>query len=216
MTSCKVNLIGRVEFGHVLVVAGKIAKDCNNFNVNLTSENEKEVGLTIFANVRTSQIVLNSFLNSSWRESIKFENVSALESDNAFKFYILAADDSLHIALNDKHLCKYPLQTKTVNIKSVNVSGELEKITQIDHRKIFPIPWPPVFDDLTSTAFSSDSPYQFTPGSVIVIKMKVTGSPKGSFFIRFNEKASKRQLFHFNPRFGEEIIVVNCQNDLLQ
>lgn len=115
MTSCTtVNLIGRVEFGHVLVIAGKIANECNNFKLNLSSENEQEIGLSIFVNVRLKEIVMNSFLNAKWRESVKF-NVSSVKPGERFKFYILATEEKLHIALNDEHLCKYSLDVKHVD-----------------------------------------------------------------------------------------------------
>lgn len=215
MTSCKVNLFGRVEFGHVICVAGKTTKECTNFKINLASENELEVALTIFVNLRLKEIVMNSFLHSQWRESTKF-NVATIKPGERFKFYILAADDKLHVALNDEHLCKYSLDVKCVDIKQVQVSGEIEKITQIDHRRVFPSAWPPVVEDLKSTAFSSDVPYEFSPGAVVVVRMKVSGPPNGSFFIRFNERGTQRQLFHFNPRFADKTVVVNCMNDSLQ
>jgi Galactoside-binding lectin len=215
MANCTVNLFGPVEHGHVLVVAGKTLSECNNFKVNFTSENEEQIALTIFVNVRLKEIVMNTFLDSSWRESVKFE-ISTLKPGERFKIYILVLDDKLHIAFNDNHLCKYPLNTKLVDIRCVKVTGELEKVTQIDHRRIFPNSWPPVFEDLKSTAFSSDVPYQFSPGSVIVIRMQVSGSPDGSFFIRLNERGTQRQLFHFNPRFADKVVVVNCMNDSLQ
>lgn len=216
MASCKVNLQSQIVLGHVLCLAGKTSDDCNSYKVSLSSEDERESALTIFINVRLKEIIMNSFLNSQWREESVKLGVPSMKSGERFKFYILFSDDKLHIALNDKHLCKYPLDMSSVDIKSVKVSGEIENITQIDHRQVFPSTWPPIVDDLKTTAFSSEVPSQFLPGSVIVIKMQVSGAQNGSFFIRFNERGTKRQLFHLNPRFAEKIVVVNCQNDSMQ
>jgi hypothetical protein len=110
----------------------------------------------------------------------------------------------------------YRYQTTLGSVRHVKVSGDLEKITQMDHRRSYPSPWPPIQEDIESTAFSSDVAHQFTPGSVVVIKMMVLGASDGSFFIRFNERATKKQLFHLNPRFADKIVVVNCMNDSLE
>lgn len=209
------NLFGRVEIGHVFSIAATPSEVCRNFKINFT-DGAADFPLTIFVNLRTHEIVLNSFLNGEWQEPTKADTF-LINLGEPFKCYVLICEEKLHIALNDRNLCEYPHQTSIENIKCVQVSGDLEKITAIDHRRSFPTPWPPIQEDISTVAFSSDVPYEFTPGSLIVLKMRLSGIPSGSFFIRFNERATKKQLFHFNPRFEKRpVIVVNCMNDSLE
>jgi hypothetical protein len=81
---------------------------------------------------------------------------------------------------------------------------------------MYPYAWPPIQFDIPTVSFSCDVPHNFQPGSMIVIKAKLMGSMNGSFFIRFNDRATSKQLLHFNPRFSERIIVVNSMNDALE
>lgn len=215
MASCAVNLIGRVKLGHILVIAGTTKADCWNFKVNLTN-NEAEIPFSIFVNLRMKEIVMASFVNSEWSKSVKSNIPAVIKSGEPFKIYILVTDDKFHVALNENFLFDYEHRSDLNIISKVKVSGDLEKITQVDHRRAFPTPWPPIQEDLSSVAFSSDVPYNFAPGSVIVMRMVVSGASGGSFFIRFNERATKKQLFHFNPRFEERTVVINCMNDSLE
>lgn len=214
MASCSVNLYARVEFGHILLIAGATSSNCKNFKVNLTN-GENEIPFTIFINLRLQEIVMNSYLGGEWKSSIK-SNKFTIKPGEPFKIYIFAGDDKFHVALNNEDFSTYKYQTSLYHIKCIKASGDLEKLTQIDHRRAFPTPWPPIQEDISSVAFSCDTPHQFTPGSIIVLKMIVSGSADGSFFIRFTDRATSKQLFHFNPRFAEKIVVVNCMNDSLK
>lgn len=214
MESCTVNLYGRVEFGHIISIAGKTAFDCKNFKINFTDGGE-EIPLAIFFNLRLKEVVLNSFLNSEWRETEKFD-IDWMLPGYDFRVYLLVSEEKLHLSLNDKHLCYYKHQCPIETVRSIRVCGDLEKITQIDHRRTYPCPWPPVQENFPSASFSSDVPYEFLPGTVIVLKMLASGSSDGNFFIRFNDRGTKKQLFHFNPRFGERVIVVNTMTDDLK
>lgn len=211
---CTVNLYGRVEFGHILSVAGKTTSSCKNFKINFTDGGE-EIPLTIFFNLRLREIVLNSFLNSQWRETFKYD-IDSMGVGEDFRVYVLVSEEKFHVALNDKHLCYYQHQAPVDAIRTVLVSGDLEKITQVDHRRTYPSPWPPIQENFPTASFSSDVPYEFLPGTVIVLKMKPSGSSDGSFFIRFNDRGTKKQLFHFNPRFAQRVIVVNTMTDSLK
>lgn len=203
MAGCTVNLYGRVEFGHILSIAGKSSANCNNFKINF-SDGHEEIPLTIFFNLRLKEVVLNSFLNAKWHDTFKYE-IDSIESGDPFRIYILVSEKKLHVALNNKHLCYYEHQGPVETIRTVQVSGDLDKVTQIDHRRAYPSPWPPIHENFPTASFSSDVPHEFLPGTVIVLKIFVSGSSDGSFFIRFNDRGTKKQLFHFNPRFSEHI-----------
>lgn len=215
MESCTVNLFGLVDLGHVFSIVVSPSEVCRNFKINFT-DGAADIPLTIFVNKRINKIVLNSFLNGEWRESMDVESFITIAGE-PFKFYVLVSEEKFHIALNDQNLCNYSHQTSVNSVRCIMISGDLEKIIAIDHRRSYPTPWPPIQEDISSAAFSSDVPYEFTPGSLIVLKMRLSGKPNGSFFIRFNERATKKQLFHFNPRFEKRpYIAVNSMNDSLE
>lgn len=207
------NLYGRVEIGHIFVIAGASPLSGNSFKINFT-DGGTEVPLTIFANLRLKEVVTNSFLNSNWQHTLK--SSASLSRGSYFKFYILIGDSKFHIALDGQNVCEYNFFTSVENIKAITVSGDLQEITQIDHRRVFPTFWPPSAEDFQAVAFSSDVPYEFAPGSLMVMKMRVTGSPKGKFYIRFNERGTEKQLFHINPRFAERVVVVNTMVDCIE
>lgn len=210
MENCTVNLFGRVEFGHIFCIGGTSSANCTNFKINFT-DGGSEIPFTVFFNLRLREVVMSSFLNSEWRETFKYDLISVNPGD-PFRLYIIVTEEKFHVALNDKHLCDYLHQTAPDNIKSIRLTG-LEKVTQVDHRRFYPTPWPPIHENFDTVAFSSDVPYEFLPGAVIVLRMRLTGSSSGSFFIRFNERGTKKQVFHFNPRFAERVVVVNTMND---
>lgn len=213
MASCEVNLLGCFEVGHVLVITAKTTAECKNFKINFTNGG-LDFPLTIFVNLRLHEIIMNSFLDSQWRESIRCE-VQNLKSGE-FRFYILATEQNVHIALNDAHLCQYEHQTSVDSIRTIKVSGDLEKVSQIDHRRVYPSAWPLKQEKIESAAFSAETPLEFFPGIVIVMTMSVTGSNNGSFFVVFYDRATERQLFHVNPRFGNKAVVINSMNEKLE
>lgn len=214
MASCSVNLYSRVEFGHILVIGGTTSSNGTTFKVNFTN-GDGEIPFTIFVNLRLKEIVLNTFSAGEWKESVR-SNKFEIKPGEPFQIYMFAGESKFHIALNGENFSEYKYQTSLHHIKSIKVTGDLEKVTQIDHRRAFPTPWPPVQEDFSSIGFSCDTPQRFVPGSIIIMRMIVTGSINGNFFIRFNDRASKKQLFHFNPRFQERLIIVNCMNDSLE
>ena len=218
MASCTVNLFGRVEVGHIFSINCKPLVDCNNFKINFTDGGD-DIPFTIFVNLRLKEIVMNSFLKSEWRESRK-ESIKVLTDSfpagASYKFYVYASDLKFYVALNGHHLCHFNYLTDVESIRSIQISGDLEKITQVDHRRAFPLAWPQIQQDFETVAFSSDVPYEFSPGSLIVLKMRVWGAPNGSFFIRFTDRGTEKQLLQFNPRFANRIVVVNTMTDSLK
>jgi hypothetical protein len=214
MESCSVNLIGPVELGHSFVISGITAIGCKNFKV-VISDGDDGIPLNILVDMTLKQVVINSFANNEWTKPVRVD-LNSLEAGNQFKFCIFVSELKFHIALNGHHLVHYSIYFLLSDISNVRVFGDLEQINQVDHRRVYPSAWPPIQEDIDHVAFSGDIPYKFSPGCVIIVKMRVSGSPSGSFFIRFNEFGGKRQLFHFNPRFAEKLVVANIMNDSLE
>lgn len=216
MTVCTVHLLSQIKFGHTLVIAGTLDIDWNSAKIILTREEDTEDNSLIITMQRNS-ISLSSLINHEVAEEQRIDCDEEFADNLKFKFYILAFDGKFSIALNDKFLCYYPCQKELSSIRIVKAVGNVMKVHQVDHRSIFPSVIPHLQHDVPSVAFSSDIPCCFSENSVIVIRAILRGNTEqGSFFIRFNEQGTRKQLFHFNPRFEEKCIVVNSMNDSLE
>lgn len=219
MTKCVVNLLANVDIGHVFVISGVLSEDCKGFKITFSSNGDKvysEIPLAIAANVVEKSVTLTTIVNNELKTGEVF-NVKAIGDDSMFKFYILVLDDKFRIAMDDEHLCSFKYQSDLININMVKISGDIECVKQVDHRRVYPFSWPNTQEDLPSCAFSCDVPCLFSQNTIIVLRMTLLGDDQnGSFFIRFNERASKKQLFHFNPRFRDKQIIINNMNDNLE
>lgn len=215
MPGCTVHLLSHVDVGHVLVIAGAMQKDWKHFKIVflLYEDDGGEIALMIKVDRKT--ITLSSRIS---HETVTEQIIeSDILAQNSFKFYILTFDDKFSIALEDNFLCHYKYQCELSKIKVVRVLGDVTNVKQFDHRSVFPVVCPLLQDEIPTVSFSCDVPTQFSESTVIVIRAILTGNGEsGNFFIRFNEQGSKKQLFHFNPRFDEKCIAVNSMNDGLE
>ena len=131
-----------------------------------------------------------------------------------FKFYISLCDAKFYIAVNNVEFCTYDYRMPVDLIRTVQLKYDLQFVTQVDQRSIYPTPHPPIQFDDARNIFSNDVPRPFKPGHVMVITGIPYGNPKGWFYIRFNEAASKRQALHFSVRFDPHFVVVrNSMNE---
>jgi Galactoside-binding lectin len=213
---CTVHLYSVPDIGHFFVISGVLKKSPKTFKINFLlrdDDSEIETPLSISCNLNDKLMNVKS-LTSQTLDRGKVIRVE--EFTEKFKFNILMLDKSFNISFNNQKLCKYDYKSDLKNIKVVRIFGDVDSVKQVDHRKTYPAPWPLLHEDLSSIAFSCDVACKYSPYSIIVLRGKISGNPKGSFFIRFNEFGSKKQLFHFNPRFDEEIIIVNSMNDDLE
>lgn len=81
-----------------------------------------------------------------------------------FKFYILIGDQQFHIAINNQPYCKFNYRQPAETIRTVELMHDLQFLTQIDHRSVFPSPHPPVQFDDARNIFSNDVPKPFRHG----------------------------------------------------
>lgn len=147
-----------------------------------------------------------------------------------FKFYLSLCDTKFYIAVNNVEFCTFDYRMPVELIRTVELKYDLQFVTQVDQRSIYPTPHPPVQFDDARNIFSNDVPRPFKSGKahlkyglstrvyhghlfvvsghVIVITGIPYGNPKGWFHLRFNEAASKRQALHFSVRFEPYFVVV--------
>ena len=217
MTVCLSNLYTNVEIGHILIVSFKLKEKCSSSKIDFSNDIDEISNIPLSINIDENNkcIKFMSFVNGN-KKSEECLKVKKSCKDSKIKFYILTLDSKFRIALNDEHLCSFDYKCDLSYIKLIRVSGDVDYVTQIDHRKIYPQPWPQNQEDFSTISFSSDLPCRFSENSIIVLRMILSGATTGSFFIRFNEMGSKKQLLHFNPRFDEKVIVVNSMNDKLE
>jgi hypothetical protein len=219
MASCTVHLYSLVESGHALVVGGSRKNNCDSFKVKfLKNDDSTKVLFVIDAKLDKNLIALSSQHGEKnhidENDNVAYK-VDAICERNLFKFYILIIENKFFISLNDKQLCSYEFNFNLDFLRTVKIFGNVNT-KQVDHRALYPCPWPPSFQEFSTVGFSADVPSRFTPNTVIVIRMILMGAQTGRFFVRFNELGSMKQLFHFNPRFDEQCIVANSMNDNLE
>lgn len=82
-----------------------------------------------------------------------------------FKFYILICDQKFYIAINNEPFCTFDYRLPFNLIRAVQVKYDLQFVTQVDHRSIFPTPHPPVQFDDARNIFSNDVPHPFKCGN---------------------------------------------------
>lgn len=137
-----------------------------------------------------------------------------MRTGDRFKIYVLVGDDGFNIAIDEQPFCTYRFRTAIEDVRTLVVQGDLQCITQIDHRCAYPLPRPQLQLDDGRAEFSNDQPVAFTAGHIIVLTGIPHGHPDGWFEMRFTDGASQRQLFHFNARFGAKAAVVrNAQTE---
>lgn len=106
-------------------------------------------------------IYVISFMNMIW---LLTENIF---SGEIFKFYILIGDQQFHIAVNNQSFCTYNYRLPVECIRTVELKYDLQFLTQVDHRSVFPSPHPPVQFDDARNIFSNDVPQPFEYGNIL-------------------------------------------------
>lgn len=86
-----------------------------------------------------------------------------------FRFYILIGDSKFHIAINNHPFCTYKFRMPVEEIRTVQLDYDLQVLTQMDHRSIFPSPIPPIQCDDNRNVFSNDVPKLFKQGKIGLI-----------------------------------------------
>lgn len=216
LTNFTGNLYGPVEVGHIFIISGKTVDGASVFDVNLASAKYEEADIPLHLSVHfhSESIVRNSLIDQEWGEEEVDENIMASPNPIVagwdFKVLIMTTDDKFHIAVNDYPYCTYAYRLPIENIHTLLINGDMQKIFQVDHRRIFPSPWPILHEDIKrGPELSFDIPKQFYPGHVSVIHAIPSGNHNGNFIIKLMKGASKREMFHFSARFNQRAVIVN-------
>lgn len=213
------NICDTVATGHVFIISGITVDSAQHFTVALVNgkSESSDTSLRLSVDLTNGSVSRNSYINGGWQSEEEDDNListgsNAIRRGDAFKFYILVGDDRFSIAINDKPYCIYQFRAAVSAIQVVSVTGDVEKITQIDHFKVFPSIYPMVQceQDITYRGFI---PRKFMPGHVIVISGTPYGSQDGEFIFMLNEFDSIRQILHLNIRFDQQSVVANTMDD---
>lgn len=118
------------------------------------------------------------------------------------------ADEKFHISINGEPIIRYKYRIRLSILTMLEIDGDLQYIRQVDHRKYFPYPWPPIQVVEDRLQFSGDVPMPFTPGHVIVFTAQLTGNENGRFIVHLrNIWDLDRQELHLSVRFDTRTLV---------
>lgn len=201
-----------VQAGQVITIQGRTASNVNRFDVNLKSEVDIQLHLSIrFAG--SGEIVRNVQTKGvGWGHEERHDNMISHNTPNPikrggdFKIAIFVDSSIFFVSIDDKPYCLFPHRKPLHDIKYVEVTQDVERIYRVDQTTSQPSKWPAV----NNLSFKSFAPKPFGPGNVIVM----TAIPKGNhgdFAIDFYDGGTSRVLLHIRVYIGNSLIVVNDQ-----
>lgn len=166
-----------------------------DLNLRSGKSDEDNIVLNLSVDFHENAITRNSRINGEWGVIEREENIYASREDDSlnpiiagntncinrrnivihehfslfsgeiFKFYILIGDQKFHIAVNNQQFCTYNFRLPPESIRTVQLEYDLQFVTQVDHRSVFPSPHPPVQFDDARNIFSNDVPKPFNYGN---------------------------------------------------
>lgn len=152
-------------------------------------------------------IVIKQQLNDDWLEVAKEEFITEIFL-RQFQVNLIMDEKRFHISVNSQPIMMVEYAMPLNELNTIKLNGHLECIKQVDHRKYFPSPWPPIQLSEDRVNFSHDIPVGLKPGHVMVIMVKLRGEKKGRFIMHFrNVWNCKRQEVHVSVRFDTRKIV---------
>jgi hypothetical protein len=222
LTSFSGNLYGPIDVGHLFVISGKTVDGANLFYINLASgRNEQDdIPLHISVHFHSETILRNAQIEQAWGDEEVSEGATSsnpIVSGWDFKVLIMTGDEKFHIAINDQPYCTFNYRLPLEVIHTLVIGGDLQKVYQVDHRKIFPSPYPMLHESLgRGTQLSFDVPRPMIPGHVFIISAIPSGNHNGGFYVHLNLGVTRRQMFHVNARFNLRYVAINSQTDSLE
>lgn len=201
--------------GHVFIVSGKASFNGQQLTVSLNcgKPGSSDVALLLLVNF-DGKISRTSLVNGAWSEyedeaNLTTQVANQIKRGDDFTIYVLVGDNRFHVSIDGESFCTYNFRVAPKEIRAVSVSGDVDSVTQMDHRLVFPSVFPLVVSDTPDLVYSGFVPRKFQPGQVIVISGVASGNPQGEFVVFFCENDTQRQLIHLNPRFDQQEVVIN-------
>jgi len=205
--------------GHAFFISGKTSYDAQKFCVSLAcgKTGSSDIAMMLVINFAEGKIVRSSLVNGNWTDGECDENLTSKVSNpirrgDKFKIYILIGDGCFNVSINGEAFCNYKCKIPPKEIRAISVTGDVEAVTQMDHRLVFPTLYPLVNNDTPDVVFSGFISRKYEPGHVILISCVASGNPQGEFVIMFFENDTCRQLIHLNPRFDQQSVVINTMH----
>lgn len=112
-----------------------------------------------------------------------------LKRGKRFTFTLLMTQEDFLISINKKSAGCYPYRSKLKLVRTVRVSGDVYRVLRVDHRSIFPSPWPKY---VTPAMISFDAPERLVIGWVIVFGGIMYAKKGHSFDVRLFEMGTQR------------------------
>uniref|UniRef100_A0A1B0CYC0 Galectin n=2 Tax=Lutzomyia longipalpis TaxID=7200 RepID=A0A1B0CYC0_LUTLO len=205
-----------VEFGQIFVISGKSLCTADRINVNLAAD--KFHGIIPFhLSIRFGEhvVVRNNktgpnFIYEQEERSPGFNGMmNPFVPGEEFKIYIFVGTDRFHIGLDNQAFGEFMFRAPLSQISVIQVYEDVEFIYQVDHRRAYPSPYPPLQFHLPGMTFSNDLPIPYRIGHVVVVKGIAQGNAQGQFTIRFLVGHTEKQALHFNVRFPAGVVVRN-------
>lgn len=223
LTSFLGNLYGPVEVGHIFVISGKTVDGASIFELDLAAVkyDPADIPLHLSIQFHSETIARNSLIEHAWGDEEVDENLMASPNPIIpgwdFRILIMTGDDRFHISINDQPYCTYNYRLPVEVINAISITGDVQKIFQVDHRRAFPSPWPLLHEDMARTSSRSfDVPKKFYIGHVFVISAILSGNPNGNMILSLNQGSTPRQMFHMSARFNQRAVIANSQTDSLE
>uniref|UniRef100_A0A1I8N423 Galectin n=1 Tax=Musca domestica TaxID=7370 RepID=A0A1I8N423_MUSDO len=206
------NFAEHLRFGHCFEICGKAKEGAKSFHISLgtdtlASEENFKIGLHFVADFEANQIILRKFLNQKWCEEECYDCETS-QFFQEFRIYIALADGKFHLSINGQALACYNYSIRLSLLTVINITGDLEYIRQMDHRKYFPYIWPPIQILEDRLQFSADVPMPFESGNVMCISAHLEGNENGRFIVHLrNIWDMERQELHLSVRFDTRTVV---------
>uniref|UniRef100_A0A1I8M4B1 Galectin n=1 Tax=Musca domestica TaxID=7370 RepID=A0A1I8M4B1_MUSDO len=202
-----------LKFGHILEISGQAEENGYWFSISLAADRFTESDDEVFIGLRMSIYLQEDLIVFKQRHHGEWKNLASENFLNRLfyqRFHINMTFDEkkIYISVNNRKLLHLPHSAMAKDLNTLQITGELKTLRQIDHRKYFPIIWPPISYVESRLEFSHDIPSSFQPGHVMAVTLNLSGNRNGRFHLHFcNIHNSKRQEIHISVRFDTRKIV---------
>uniref|UniRef100_A0A1I8P044 Galectin n=1 Tax=Stomoxys calcitrans TaxID=35570 RepID=A0A1I8P044_STOCA len=131
------------------------------------------------------------------------------EPRDAYRIIISVHDTDFHVSLSEKLKVHIGHTNLIQHVRIIQIEGDIKLINRVDHRKIYPMVWPPSasIPHSPNEMFSSnDIPIPFKPGHLMVLGGRCFGNPQGNFYINLKHAHNGANMMHFCVDFRSKLV----------